>query len=227
MTELLFEDDFILALNKPSGLPSQNQQDPDQDTAERRVKNLFPCAPVQLLHRLDTGTSGVLLFAKSEEIFIEMRQKFAGRALHKSYLAWSQAKPHALGSDFPFKIELPLAHHPQSKKRMIVLPEGKFRRFRGKPLPALTWIDSIREVSLSGVQALQIEVRIETGVMHQIRAHLAHAGLPLVGDPIYGHPGERQTLMRLGLHASRIEFDLRGARYQIHAPEPSTLEQSP
>jgi 23S rRNA pseudouridine1911/1915/1917 synthase len=227
MIELLFEDDFILALNKPSGLPSQNQQDPDQDTAERRVKNLFPGISAQLLHRLDTGTSGVLLFAKNDSIFTEMRQKFADRALQKSYLAWSQAQPPAPLPDLPLKIDLPLAHHPQSKKRMIVLPAGKFRRFRGKPLPALTWIDSIREVSLAGLQALQIEVRIETGVMHQIRAHLAHVGLPLVGDPIYGDAHEPRPPLRLGLHASRIEFHLKGARYRIDAPGPATLEQIP
>ena len=227
MIELLFEDDFILALNKPSGLPSQNQQDPDQDTAERRVKRLFADTPVQLLHRLDTGTSGVLLFAKCEEIFLEMRRRFTERTLQKSYIAWSQAGAPSIPSGLPLKIDLPLAHHPQSKRRMIVLPEGKFRRFRGKPLPALTWIDSIRPVSLAGLNASRIEVRIETGVMHQIRVHLAHAGLPLIGDPIYGGGEESPVSFRLGWHASRVEFDLRGARYRISAPEPSTLEQIP
>ncbi len=227
MIDPLFEDDFILALNKPSGLPSQNQQDPGQDTAERRVTSLFPTSPFRLLHRLDTGTSGVLLFAKTEEIFLEMRQKFAARTLHKSYIAWSEATPPDPLPDFPLKVDLPLAHHPQSKKRMIVLPEGKFRRFRGKPLPALTWIDSIRPAHLPGLRALRIEVRIETGVMHQIRVHLAHAGFPLVGDPIYGTSSAPSTPLRLGLHASRVEFELRGARYRIHAPEPDTLEQIP
>ncbi len=227
MIELLFEDDFILALNKPSGLPSQNQRDPNQLTAERCVKTLFPHLPIQLLHRLDTGTSGVLLFAKNDEVFMQMRQKFAERTLRKSYLAWSKAERDPALPNLPLKIDLPLAHHPQSKRRMIVLPEGKFRRFRGKPIPALTWIDSVQPVSLAGLNALRIEVRIETGVMHQIRAHLAHHGLPLIGDPIYGSSREMPTPMRLGLHASQVEFELRGARYRINAPEPITFEQIP
>ena len=227
MIDPVFEDDFILALHKPSGLPSQNQQDPDQDTAERRVKNQMSDSPLHLLHRLDTGTSGVLLFAKSDDVFQEMRKKFAERAIQKSYIAWSAAGLPDPVPALPHRIELPLAHHPRSKKRMIVLPEGKFRRYRGKPLPALTWIDSIREVTLSGIRSLRIEVRIETGVMHQIRIHLAHIGFPLIGDPIYGPSNASSPPLRLGLHASRVEFDLRGAQYRISAPEPETLEQIP
>jgi 23S rRNA-/tRNA-specific pseudouridylate synthase len=227
MLDPVFEDDFILALNKPSGLPSQNQQDPEQDTAERRVKNASTNSPFTLLHRLDTGTSGVLLFAKSEAVFHEMREKFRNRTLTKTYIAWSEASRPLDSPELPLRIDHPLAHHPQNKKKMIVLPEGKFRRYRGKPLPALTWIDSIQEVSLPGLQALRIVVRIETGVMHQIRVHLAHSGLPLVGDPLYGNREDPSRGLRLGLHAWSVEFDLRGARYLIRAPEPTTLQQIP
>jgi 23S rRNA-/tRNA-specific pseudouridylate synthase len=227
MTDLLFEDDFILALNKPSGLPSQIQQDPDQDTAERRVKNCFSDFTPRLLHRLDTGTSGVLLFAKSPEVFAEMREKFSNRSIQKFYTAWSAVDLPGGLLEFPFRIDLPLAHHPQNRKRMIVLPEGKFRRYRGKPLPALTWIDSLRPVRIGGRDALRVEVRIETGVMHQIRAHLSHVGLPLIGDPLYGDSESLINGFRLGLHAGKVEFELRDARYRITAPEPQTLEQIP
>jgi len=226
MIDLLFEDDFILALNKPSGLPSQIQQDPAQDTAERRVNTSFPHHPPFLLHRLDTGTSGVLLFAKTPEVFTEMREKFSSRSIQKFYTAWSAVDlPESL-VEFPFRINLPLAHHPQNRKRMIVLPEGKFRRYRGKPLPALTWIDSLHPVLIDGRNTLRIGVRIETGVMHQIRAHLAHSGFPLIGDSLYGDSAHGAGF-RLGLHASGVEFELRGARYRITAPEPRTLEQIP
>jgi 23S rRNA-/tRNA-specific pseudouridylate synthase len=227
MIDPVFEDDFILALNKPSGLPSQNQEDPDQDTAERRVKMRSPDLPPHLLHRLDTGTSGVLLFAKTEAVFQEMREKFRNRSIAKSYLAWSPTGLPARELNLPLRIDLPLAHHPQNKKRMIVLPEGKFRRYRGKPLPAITWIDSIRECEISGIPLLKFAIRIETGVMHQIRVHLAHSGFPLLGDPLYGNRADPSSGFRLGLHARCVEFDLYGARYRIHAPEPETLQQIP
>ena len=227
MIDLLFEDDFILALNKPSGLPSQIQQDPDQDTAERRVNHYFSGFSPRLLHRLDTGTSGVLLFAKTPEVFTEMREKFSNRSIQKFYTAWSEVDLPGSLVEFPFRIDLPLAHHPQNRKRMIVLPEGKFRRYRGKPLPALTWIDTICPVGIGGRNALRVEVRIETGVMHQIRAHLSHFGLPLIGDPLYGNAESLTSGFRLGLHAAGVEFELRDARYRITAPEPQTLEQIP
>lgn len=227
MIDPVFEDDLILALNKPSGLPSQNQEDPDQDTAERRVKTCVPGSAPHLLHRLDTGTSGVLLFAKTEAVFREMRDQFRNRSITKTYVAWSLADLPSGFPDLPLRIDLPLAHHPQNRKKMIALPEGRFRSYRGKPLPAVTWIDSVRECKFSGVNLLKFKVRIETGVMHQIRVHLAHSGFPLVGDPLYGKRADAPSGFRLGLHASGVEFELHGAQYRIHAPEPETLQQIP
>jgi 23S rRNA pseudouridine1911/1915/1917 synthase len=215
--EILFEDDFLLAVNKPSGLPSASLRDPDQDTCERRIG----CARkgALLLHRLDTGTSGVLLFAKNIMVFNEMRSAFHERALEKVYVACAAAGPLSLPGPLPFLIDLPLAHHPKSKKRMIPLPAGKIREFRGKPLPARTWVLRMENGHFESCPARRIEVRIETGVMHQIRVHLASLGLPLLGDPIYGTK-DAQPFTRLALHARTLAFQFRGARYRIEAPEP-------
>jgi 23S rRNA pseudouridine1911/1915/1917 synthase len=215
--EILFEDDLLLAVNKPSGLPSASLSDPDQDTCERRIGCVR--AGVLLLHRLDTGTSGVLLFAKNSTVFNEMRAVFREKALEKFYVAWTADGPLSLPGPLPFLIDLPLAHHPKSKKRMITLPPGKVREFRGKPLPARTWVLRMESGRFESHPARRIEVRIETGVMHQIRVHLASLNLPLLGDTIYGAK-DAPLCMRLGLHAKELAFRFRGARYRIEAPEP-------
>lgn len=231
--ELLYEDDVILAVDKRSGIPAHSQKK-DLDsveplTVEAAVLKSHPS--VKILHRLDTGTSGVLLFAKNNNVFEEMRDKFKLRLIKKHYLAWSfEPSPQA---HFPLEITLPLAHHPKSAKRMVVVDPDSSRTgrtyFRGKPYPALTRLHSVRSVTLDEQPLTEIEVEIETGVTHQIRAHLKHIGLPLVGDPIYSAKKENSTAgaetpsFRLGLHAHRVEFTLNGFDYCIEAMKPRTL----
>jgi 23S rRNA pseudouridine1911/1915/1917 synthase len=223
--EILFEDQQILAVNKPSGVPSHSlpgnpeasvesilrETDPDRDDATRALR---------LLHRLDTGTSGVLLFGKGEKIYEQMRAKFAEHSLSKIYWAWTElteaSLPIAQALQFPHLINTPLAHHPKSKKRMIVLPEGVKRDFRGKPLPAHTVLLSFQESEFLGAPTLKFEVQIVTGVMHQIRVHLQSLGFPLLGDPIY-KKGEAPIGVRLGLHARTVEFELNGFQYNLTA----------
>ncbi len=217
MLRVIFEDDWILAVNKPSGMPSASHGKEGQITAEDAIRVTRLGTPPILCHRLDTGTSGVLLFAKSQEIHAEIRSRFQNRQIHKHYTAYCSAAPFFQIEKIrtPFRIETPLAHHPKSAKRMIPLPEGLRRSHRGKPLPALTWIDQLSKAVFLNTPCLRVDVRIETGVMHQIRVHLSHLGLPILGDPLYGattpDPG------RLALHARKIAFELRGFRYEIEA----------
>jgi len=231
MTPALFEDEWILAIHKPSGLPSQSLGKEGQETAEDLVQRRNPHTPLRLCHRLDTGTSGVLLFAKSDPVFDEMRLRFKERKIRKFYDAFCRE------ADGPFKsgvfplprvIDLPLAHHPKSAKRMIALPAGKRREHRGKPLPAVSVIHAITPDRFSGAPCLKVEIEIKTGVMHQIRVHLAHLGLPILGDPLYGPQkepprDEMPPVPRLGLHAKRVEFELRGFRYSIEAGQSNRL----
>lgn len=209
MVERLFEDDLILAVYKPSLTPSVSLASSAQKSMEDLLINEFPENTPMLLHRLDTGTSGVLLFAKSRDVYDEMRLKFKNRSIEKRYWAFVHAKPGLL----PEAIRIPLAHHPKSKKRMIPLPPGLKRTYRGKPLPAETLIHEIREGSFENHPCLRLEVEITTGVMHQIRVHLANRGAPILGDPLYG----KKEPMRLGLHARSIAFPLGGFHYHIQA----------
>ena len=230
MLTILFENEAILAVNKPSGTPSHSLSKEDENSVERILLRETGLPEIFLLHRLDTGTSGVLLFAKTKSVFEEMREKFKAREIEKSYVAFSELSTSSLLSasgaihpsfQFPHRIETPLAHHPKSKKRMIVLPPDLHRVYRGKPIPAITILKGAEASSFEGIPAIRFEVEIVTGVMHQIRVHLASVGFPLIGDPIYGEKLSKEeidagkTLPRLGLHAEGVRFELGGYQYQI------------
>lgn len=221
--ELIFEDAHLFAVDKPSGIPSHSlQRDLDagnSQTVEAQALERFPGA--RLLHRLDTGTSGVLLFAKNDSVYAEMREKFKLKLLKKEYLAWSDAETPL--PRVPLTLELPLAHHPKSKKRMIVVEPSTRQSFRGQPYPALTRVHAARRVERDGLRLTELDVEIVTGVTHQIRVHLKHLGFPLLADPVYHRESAERGGYRLGLHARRVSFELRGLRYQIESPAPHTL----
>ena len=220
MIRVIFQDNWVLAVSKPSGLPSESQDKAGQETAEDQAKRALAGSPLYLCHRLDTGTSGILLFAKTQEVFEEIRQKFKNREIRKDYLAYCEKPSGSFSTktiNYPFSIQTPLAHHPKSKKRMIPLPEGLKRSFRGKPLPAHSIIHGGEESLFQGIPCLKFKVEIKTGVMHQIRVHLSHLGYPILGDSLYGAtaPTALSTAPRLALHAESLRFELRGFRYHL------------
>jgi 23S rRNA pseudouridine1911/1915/1917 synthase len=227
--EILFEDALILAVNKPSGIPSHNlpgQTDLNrakEATMESILLNLRGSDSIFLLHRLDTGTSGVLLFAKDSKTYNAMREKFKLKEIKKKYRAWSDSLA-AFSGPLPIEINHPLAHHPKSKKRMVVIEPERKISYRGNPIAAHSIIHSAKQTQWMGKPATELQVEIITGVMHQIRAHLKYAKYPLIGDSIYNRVGETEveecTSMRLGLHAETIEFELNGFHYLIEAPAP-------
>jgi 23S rRNA pseudouridine1911/1915/1917 synthase len=228
MLEPIFEDESILAIAKESGIPSQTQISSPLVSMERLVQELRPGDDLHLLHRLDTGTSGVLLFGKSKGVFDEIRLKFKNREIRKFYRCWCgnpSEKKSVFPKEalrFPLTLDLPLGHHPKSKKRMIALPSGLKREHRGKPLPALSILHEMRKIEkVDGLSIFEFELEIKTGVMHQIRVHLSHLGFPILGDPIYGRG--LPEFPRLALHAERVEFEFRGYGYRIESLSPFTL----
>lgn len=225
--EILFEDEHLIAVNKPSGIPSNTlaESTVDHPSMEELVARLYAPKEVLLLHRLDVGTSGVLLFARTKQAFEQMRDLFRLKQIRKLYWAWSEQQ---LEATLPLEITKELAHHPKSKKRMLVVePEKMSKRpqtfYRGNPLPAHTKVLSMEACEWMGKNLYRYEVEIVTGVMHQIRVHMKYLGAPLTGDPIYNNDGsqkEEGPVQRLGLHAHHIEFKLNDYLYQIDAPAP-------
>ncbi|HEY7723924.1 MAG TPA: RluA family pseudouridine synthase [Anaeromyxobacteraceae bacterium] len=172
------------------------------------------------VHRLDRETSGCVLFAKDREAWEALRAQFAARTVEKVYLA---AVLGRLGAGAVCSV--PLA---QRGSRAIPVPDAlaadrQAGKGAGAPREAETHVEVVRRLPAHTL----VEVRIVTGVMHQVRAHLAWLGHPVVGDRLYG--GEAAALPGLerhALHAARLGFDPPegGARVRVESPWPEDLE---
>jgi len=178
--ELLYDDRNYLALNKPTGINSQRTPYQLKGTAEYAValylKEQAINEPARVIHRLDRGTSGVMFFPKNKPAATYIAAELKESRVEKIY--W------AIVSDLPEEL-----------KWSVDAPIGKLNKFRyGVTLPGKPSVTEFRILSTSGRYAL-IEARPLTGRTHQIRVHLTHSGLPIVGDSPYGGaPAERMML---------------------------------
>jgi len=205
---VVFEDNDLLVLDKLSGVPSIAHSPAETRTAVGAA--LAKCPDLAdvgrgglepgILHRLDTGTSGLIVFAKTNAEYERLRALWTSGGVKKTYRALVRIPP---GTPAPVLcvLESPLAHDPKSSKRMIALDTPEKLARAKAPLPAFTGITGVQEKA-DGLFDLTIEIR--TGVMHQIRCHLASRLWPVLGDKIYkGVPSSR-----LWLHAWRLGFVL-------------------
>ncbi len=216
---ILFENENFLAVEKPPGLslatPRGSEAELDAGELLKIGRRLF------LIHRLDVGTSGVLLLAKTAEAHRRGSLLFQERRVEKTYRAivWGHPVP-ARG-----RLDAPLAMDRADRRKMRTDPSGK---------AAETHYRTLRR--LSAIAHLELEPR--TGRTHQIRVHLSDRGHPIVGDDLYGGPrwrGVREPVLRqalerasrLFLHASRLELDepFEGARLRIESPEPAAFAE--
>jgi 23S rRNA pseudouridine1911/1915/1917 synthase len=197
--EVVHEDEHCCVFYKPSGMPSEPIAPGEKDTALNHALAHDP--GLKLLHRLDTGTSGLLAFARNEEAYQRLRLAWQQGRVRKFYRARVTT---ALPPPFPRLIDAPLGHDPKSSRRMIVAKPG--RKIRGKPLPARTTLLGCRPLSglesPTGQAVYEVSIELHTGVMHQIRVHLAWLGSPILGDGVYG--GEAAE--RLWLEAWRLDL---------------------
>jgi RluA family pseudouridine synthase len=209
---VLFEDRYILAIDKPPGLPVQPGNRGELGSlldllsryispAEGGTRGPKPFNPSPV-HRLDTWTSGVLVIAKTRAAARKLSGAISGGGVGKIYLAVVEGIPGS-GSG---TVDIPLRIEKGESSRAVPDPSG---------LPALTRYNLLRE--LPGGRAL-LEVAIETGRTHQIRAHLKHIGHPVAGDRVYGGGGEGRML----LHAWKISIPhpATGLMIDITAPPP-------
>jgi 23S rRNA pseudouridine1911/1915/1917 synthase len=162
-----------------------------------------------IVHRLDRGTSGVLVAAKHDEAHFALAEQFREHRVERVYLAVARGTP----GDDSGRIELPIGRHPRDRKRMSVST-------RAARAARTAW--SVRRRFPTSGAAL-LEVRPETGRTHQIRVHLAATGLPIVGDSVYGRSkGRAFAIARPALHAAVLGFDhpRGGERRRFEAPLP-------
>ena len=210
---IVFEDARLLALNKPSGMASHGGSGISFGVIES-LRALRPNQSLELVHRLDRDTSGLLVVAKKRSVLIELQallREDHGAGLNKRYLALLTGRlpDGTLTVDAPLHIGL----RQGGERHVQVHPQGK---------PSTS---HFRVLERRGGHSY-CEVRIETGRTHQIRVHAAHLGHPVAGDDKYGAEDvnrrlrDQAGLRRLFLHAASLEFALDGgnAPYLLNAP---------
>jgi 23S rRNA pseudouridine1911/1915/1917 synthase len=228
---VVFEDEHFAVIDKPAGMVTHPAGTLRTGTLVNALLARFPGlssvgGPLRpgIVHRLDKGTTGLLVVALDDEAHRRLSRQLAERTLSRTYeaVAWGKVTP---GS---FVIDAPIARHPRDRKRMAVVEGGKEARSR------VTVVHAAEAAS-------HLEVGLETGRTHQIRVHLRHYGHPLVGDSTYG--GRRRALAaasplarreadelvrmidRPALHAARIRLQhpFSGAEIAFESPLPADL----
>lgn len=209
---IVYEDENLLVLDKQSGIPSIPLSPHETETAVGSALAHYPklagvgTKPLEpgILHRLDTGTSGLLAFSKNQQSFEFYRSAWRDGRVQKTYRAMVCGDASSL--IFPSTHRLKLAHHIHSAKKMMVIDERE-HKFRGKPLNTVTHLVRRHAVNKDFTD---LEIRIETGVMHQIRCTLSYLGFPILGDPIYGQLNKVAVPGRLALHAWKLGLPMMG-----------------
>lgn len=220
MPPILFEDEHVLAIDKPSGLAAHGGSGIAFGLIEQ-VRAARPNQPfLELVHRLDRDTSGILLLAKSRRALVGLHEQMREGRVDKRYLAlvkgdWLNDRQHVKAALTKYLTRV-------GERRVMVDPEG---------MPSHT-IFNLRE-RLGGFSLLDAELK--TGRTHQIRVHLAHVGYPIVGDDKYGdfELNKRVArgdfgirLLRLFLHAyaTRFAHPVGGAPIDLMTPLPSDCD---
>jgi 23S rRNA pseudouridine1911/1915/1917 synthase len=212
--EILYEDAAVIAVNKPAGLVVHAGAGAHSGTLVNRLVHHFASLSKiggelrpGIVHRLDRGTSGVILVARTDVAHRALAAQFSGRTTEKTYLALVEGRVNADSG----RITKPIARDPAHRTRMTArLEHGR---------DALTEYRVLRRFE----KFTYLEVRIGTGRTHQIRAHLASIRHPVAGDKLYG----AQAADRIFLHAWRIRFDspATGERVTVEAPLPEELDR--
>jgi 23S rRNA pseudouridine1911/1915/1917 synthase len=228
---VLFEDADLIVVDKPAGMSAHPAPGSRTGTLVNALihhcgtslSGIGGVARPGIVHRLDKGTSGVMVAAKSDAAHRGLSRLFAAHDIERAYIALVRGAPSpALGT-----VQTRIGRSPHDRKKMAVLRDG------GREA-----ITHYRVERLFGAgerpQASRVVCRLETGRTHQIRVHMAHKGAPCLGDPIYGSgaaaPGVRGAITEAGLgrqalHAAVLGFvhPVTGERLRFETAPPSDM----
>ena len=215
--KVIYKDADVIVLDKPSGLVVHPGAGHASGTLANALIHHFPEVALigceerpGIVHRLDMDTSGVMVVARSPLAYTELMRQFKKRIVWKTYLGLAWGRVSAPEG----KLSWPLGRHPTKGQRISILARN--------PKKAETFFQVqriFRDTTL-------LEIRPVTGRTHQIRVHMAAAGHPIVGDPIYGRKKEPREYPRLFLHAHTLSFihPSTGERLTFASPLPPDLE---
>ena len=216
---VVFQDDHMVVIDKPTGVVSH----PSQGFVGPSVPGVLLARGIQLttsgaqerqgiVQRLDVGTSGLMVLAKSEAAYSNLKQAFRDRVVKKTYHALVQGHPDPSNGT----IDTPIARSTKHDYRFTISAEGK---------PAVTHYETLELLPAAAL----VKVGLETGRTHQIRVHFAHFRHPLVGDPLYGADPKLASALNLNrqwLHAKKLGFDhpISGEFVEFESDYPVDLE---
>jgi 23S rRNA pseudouridine955/2504/2580 synthase len=213
---ILYEDDAVIALDKPSGVAVHGGSGVSFGVIEA-LRAARPDEELELVHRIDRETSGILLVSRKASALRTMHALLREGQVEKRYLALVKGK-WELGKkriDVPLRTDIRV-----SGERTVKAHET------GKEA-----VSVFRPVTFFGKKATLVEVELETGRTHQIRVHAAHAGYPLAGDDKYGEEAFNEAMKALGLtrmflHAHQVSFTWpdTGVEFTASAPLPDELK---
>lgn len=208
---ILYEDDYLLVIDKPPGIVVNNAESVKVETIQDWMTVRYPLfsAHIQtdtasdfykragIVHRIDKETSGILLLAKSEEVFFALQAQFKERTITKTYTTLVHGVSPKDGT-----INVPIARLPWSREQFGIIPGG---REAVTSFKTIQYLKSSKDVKYSLVEAFP-----KTGRTHQIRVHMKYLGYTLVSDSVYAgrklYRDDIELSPRLFLHASTIVF---------------------
>ena len=218
---VVHEDRDIVVVDKPAGVaahPSLGWEGPSvtEHLAAAGIAIATSGAPERqgVVSRLDVGTSGLMVLARSERAYSVLKQAFRNKTVDKTYQALVQGHP----DPFTGTIDAPIGRHPGHEWKMAIVEGGR------ESITHYETLEAHRTATL-------VEVRLETGRTHQIRVHFAAIGHPCCGDPLYGSDpalARRLGIDRQWLHATRLAFEhpVEGSRVEFESELPRDLEHA-
>jgi 23S rRNA pseudouridine1911/1915/1917 synthase len=231
---VLYEDDSLIAVEKPAGIHTAPITAGEPDALLSLIITRYPeVARVPgrkeiepgLLHRLDRDTSGVVLVARTAGAFLALREASDGGKVQKEYAAVCSRTVEPAPRPSELRIESRFSPFGPGRRMVRVIPPTDVSRWRGRETTKRIYVTNAWIEDRHGDLCL-VRARISAGFRHQVRAHLASVGLAILGDPLYGAPAPSSGEKRMYLHACTVTLPhpASGELFSIVSPVPAAFQ---